>query len=176
MNVLLLRLWIQATADRKRFGLLCALLAVGFLLWARIIIVENIPRQAVAGGNESPGSGTSAQTGDPAPRPLGPRRRVVLATVPLRDPLEINPLYFPKPAEVVDNPNVDGPPDGTGNQERALIRNQLQILVSRFRLEAVMLGNPMAVISGTRYKVGSEVPAVGNEEIRFKLIEVSHRS
>ncbi len=48
--------------------------------------------------------------------------------------------------------------------------------MSRFRLEAVMLGNPMAVISGTRYKVGSEVPAIGNAEIRFKLIEVSHRS
>ena len=53
MNVLLLRLWIQATADRKRFGLFGVLLAVGMLLWARIIVISNPPRTAVAvpGGN-----------------------------------------------------------------------------------------------------------------------------
>ena len=48
MSVLLRRLWIQITADRRRFGVFCALVALGFLLWARIIVISNIPKDAVA--------------------------------------------------------------------------------------------------------------------------------
>ena len=46
--VVLRRLWIQITSDRKRFGVLCAMLVLGLLLWGRIIVTTNLPRTAMA--------------------------------------------------------------------------------------------------------------------------------
>ena len=48
MQLVLRRLWIQITSDRKRFGLLCAMLLIGLLLWGRIIVTSNLPRTAIA--------------------------------------------------------------------------------------------------------------------------------
>ena len=42
------RMWLQITADRRRFGLFCGLLLVGLLLWARIIVIARPARTAVA--------------------------------------------------------------------------------------------------------------------------------
>ena len=64
MQLVLRRLWIQITSDRKRFGLLCAMLLIGLLLWGRIIVTSNLPRMAVADdpvrnvGAGSPDGGT----------------------------------------------------------------------------------------------------------------------
>ena len=42
------RLTIQMTADRRKFGVLCALTALGLLFWARIIVINNLPRTVLA--------------------------------------------------------------------------------------------------------------------------------
>ena len=179
MSVLLRRLWIQVTADRRRFGLFCALVALGFLLWARIIVISNIPKEAVANPKPSQPkqpNGSTAGTDNTADEPV----QVAMARRPLRDPFEINPLYFPNGAVVVQNPQVDPklPPNGAENpdQAEARLEFQLRALIDRFKLEAVMGGNPMAVISGQRYGLGAEVPAIGNEMIVFRLVDIEHRT
>ena len=48
MSVKLRRLWVQVTADRRRAGILGAMLTLGMLLWARIIVISNVPKMAVA--------------------------------------------------------------------------------------------------------------------------------
>ena len=48
MNEWLQRIWIQLTADKRRFGALVVVVAVGMLFWARIIIISQPPQRAVA--------------------------------------------------------------------------------------------------------------------------------
>ncbi len=175
MPVVLRRLWIQITADRKRFGLFGVLLAVGMLLWARIIVISNPPRTAVA----VPGAIAPTPPDEPDNR-LSPPLRVTLARWPDRDPFTINPEVFPKPTPLVDlDPDrgkLQVQPTEDPEQAEARFRAQLRALVDRFKLEAVMRKPPLAVISGKTYQLGDPIPAFENEEIRFTLLVVGERS
>lgn len=178
MPVVLRRLWIQITADRKRFGLFGVLLAVGMLLWARIIVISNPPRTAVAvpGGNTA----VAPTPPDEPDNRLGPPLRVALARWPSRDPFTINPEVFPKPTLLVDlgpdRGKLQVQPTEDPKQAEARLRARLRALVDRFKLEAVMTKPPLAVISGKTYQLGDPIPAFQNDEIRFTLVEVGQRS
>ncbi len=183
MMLMLRRLWIQVTSDRKRFGVLCAMLLLGMLLWGRIIVTSNLPRTAVAGEDGSSGPltppiGNGTGTSDKA---LRPPVKVTLAREPRRDPFLISARHFPRPTfvEVLpqDDPKLDPQATENTNREQRLAE-KLRALVDRFRLEAVMQvqGRPMAVINGKTYRLHSWVPAVGNDQIRFQLVEVGYRS
>lgn len=174
MLVVLRRFWIQITSDRKRFGVLCAMLALGLLLWSRIIVTSNLPRTAVAGDGTGPdpltGVGPRSGTSD---KSAGPPVRVRLARLPDRDPFLISEEHFPKPTPVasLNEDPAKAPPNAAEKLEQ-----ELKALVKRFELEAVMQGRPMAVINGTTYRLYDLIPAVGNDQIRFMLAEVKHRS
>ena len=169
------------TADRKRFGLLCATVALGLLLWARIIVISNPPRTAVAGR----GMGGESVLPDPDASSASdnrqrPRVRIELASLPMRDPLAISAEHFPKPTPVdeLTQDQAKSDPDEAENLEQAEARltEQLRAMVDRFDLEAVMQGRPMAVINGKTYKLHGWVAAVDNDQILFELVEVGHRS
>ena len=53
MYTLTRRCWAWLTASKPRFSFACALLVVGLLLWARLILVSNMPRTAVADDEET---------------------------------------------------------------------------------------------------------------------------
>jgi hypothetical protein len=106
--------------------------------------------------------------------------RVKLARQPLRDPFLVSAEHFPKPTPV-EVLTQDGPKSGgnaTENTDRRdeRLTEELRALVDRFTLEAVMQGQPMAVINGKTYRLYRWIQAVGREEIRFQLVEVGHRS
>ena len=183
MPVILRRLWIQLTADRRRFGALCATVLLGLLLWARIIVTSNLPRTAVADESAAARDDRSLD-GAPSPGVSDNRRRapvnVQLAEFPIRDPFLINDQYFPKPTSLDMLPQdqaklLEGPAEISRDPE-ALVAMQLRGLVGRFTLEAVMQGRPMAVISGRTFQLGDSIPAVDNEAVRFRLTEVRPRS
>ena len=60
MMLKLQRMWVQITADRKRFGVLCGAVLVGLLLWSRLIVVSNLPRTAIAEPQPHDAASTSA--------------------------------------------------------------------------------------------------------------------
>jgi hypothetical protein len=178
--VVLRRLWVQITSDRKRFGVLCAMLALGLLLWGRIIVTSNLPRTAMADPDD-PGSGLlQVLVNGASDKPLAPPVVVHLARQPHRDPFLISVEHFPKPTPVEllpqDDPKSGGNATENTNRANERLIAELTAQVDRFTLEAVMQGRPMAVINGKTYRLYSWVPAVGNEEIRFQLVEVGHRS
>ena len=179
MMVKLRRLWIQLTADRKRFGALSVLLVLGLLLWARIIVISNMPRTAVA-DPDRPGSSATATTNRGGSDSAARRRlTVVLARSPDRDPFVISPEVFPKPTHVAELAGEGGklkPPPADPQQAEARLVAQLRALAGRFTLEAVMRDPALAVISGETYRLGESVPAIDNAEIRFKLVAVMERS
>ncbi len=179
MMVMLRRLWIQITSDRKRFGLLCAMLVLGMLLWGRIIVTSNVPRTAVADDYDEPPPGVTppAPSGGPSDKPPAPPVQVQLALRPRHDPFLISAEHFPKPnpVEVLPQDDPKLPPNAAENPDERLMA-KLRAQVDRFKLEAVMFGRPMAVINGKTYRLYSWIPAVGNDFYRFQLVEVQHRA
>lgn len=180
MLLVLRRFWIQITSDRKRFGVLCAMLALGLLLWGRIIVTSNLPRTAVAGDGNSLLGNPTTNGGAGSDKHKGPPVQVRLSRLPGRDPFRISDTHFPKPTPVDGLPEDPAklPGDATENLEQAEARltAKLRALVERFKLEAVMQGRPMAVINGNTYRLYSWIPAIGNDQVHFRLEEVGHRS
>ena len=164
------RLTIQMTADRRKFGVLCALTALGLLFWARIIVINNLPRtvlaedgsQLVAEGQASENTGTSEN------QPLDVRV-VVLDATPERDPFSLSASWYPKKQEPssLSPERPKSTPSTSEDPEQA---------ISRLRLEAVMQGIPMAVISGRTYRPGDWIDEEEVSRIRFFLVEVRRRS
>lgn len=183
MPVILRRLWIQLTADRRRFGALCATVLLGLLLWARIIVTSNLPRTAVADESAAVGDDRSSD-GAPSPAVSDNRRRapvnVQLAKFPIRDPFLISDQYFPKPTSLdvlpEDQAKLLERPAEISRDPEDLVATQLRGLVGRFTLEAVMQGRPMAIINGRTRQLGDWIPAVDNAAVRFRLVDVRHRS
>lgn len=176
MQLLLRRLWIQITSDRKRFGLLCAMVAVGMLLWARIIVTTNLPRTVIADPKDPEVENVQRAPSD--------KRRWAPVTVQLartapRDPLVISEADFPQRNDVgpAEQENGKFRPEEVENVEQAESRlvAELRSLASRFKLEGVMQGRPMAVINGRMYQLDDWIPAVGNAKHFFQLVEVGSR-
>ncbi len=182
MQLVLRRLWIQITSDRKRFGLLCAMLLIGLLLWGRIIVTSNLPRTAIADdpvrntGTGSSGGGTaSASTDKHATRTVA----VALARTPNRDPLLISNRHFPKPTPVVllgqDNPKFGPNAAENGEQADARFTEELRQLVGKLKLEGVMQ-DTMAVINKNTFRLNEWIPAGKPGQALFQLTEIGHRS
>jgi hypothetical protein len=182
MPMTLRRLWIQVTSDRRRFGMLCACVIAGLLLWARLIVVSNMPRTAVA--DENPGANSvtaksvdSKGAAENKPRPVV---QVELARTVNHDPFVISAKHYPKPLVVVDlgkeaSKSQPQPVEDSEQREARLVA-QLRSLVDRLKLEAAMVGGEMAVISDRTYRRGDWIKAGDDGEIQFKLTEVRQRS
>ena len=169
-NMIWRRLTIQLTADRRKFGVLCALTALGLLFWARIIVINNLPRTVLAedgvamtsGAAGSENSATSENQADEV-------RVVVLDAMPERDPFSLSSSWFPEKQEpsILSPERPKSTPPTSEDPEQA---------ISRLRLEAVMQGSPMAVISGRTYRPGDWIDEEEVSRIRFFLVEVRRRS
>lgn len=184
MNVALRRFWIQITADRRRFGTLCVVVAVGLLLWARLIVVNNMPRTALATENavtsEKPADKRSKK-GSTAPVAAANKTpvRIDLNDVPNRDPFVISQKYFPRPTPPAE-PIADADKSGLklveeADREGSRLESRLQACVARFKLEVAVAGS-MAVINGKTYRTGDVVRDGGSGELSFRLEQVGQRS
>ena len=185
MMVMLQRFWVQITSDRKRFGMLCAVLAAGLLLWARLIIVSKVPRTAVAEENAALVNDASSSPDETEGDDNSDNRTrlVVKLLVPAetnRDPFLINRDFFPRPTSQAIPSEEPGKShaEPVENPQQEMARQQAQLLthVERFRLDAAMTGTSMAVISGKLYRLNDMISSKDNPNLRFQLIEVRARS
>jgi len=185
MNLLLKRLWIQISSDRKRLGALSVLLAVGLLLWARVLLVSKPPRTAVAEQNQQhvQASTDNNRDADAAQdtsdsTTTKSTRRIQLAEAPVRDPFVISIRYFPEPQ--LNDPSekeTKSPPEPSDNAigKEARLRARLQSAVQSLRLEAVLSGT-LAVINNETYRQGETVPVGDSQKFQLTLSEVHKRS
>lgn len=187
MRASLRRIWVQLTADRRRFGVLCGTCAVGLLLWARLIIVSNVSRTAMAddgaaAAKAAPNKSGPAAADKPTDRGsagVAPALDIRLWERCERDPFVISRLHFPKASALPEVKQEAGklptePAEDLSQKEARLVA-RLRELLGSVRLEAAM-GNSMAIIGGRRYVVGDRLPAMGNERVEFTLAEIRQRS
>lgn len=179
MHGTLRRLWLQLTIDRRRFGVLCGVIGCALLLWARLLILSDMPRTAIA----DPDAAAVAATASDGPAGSDKPKRAVRATLranPSRDPFRTDDRFFPRPTPVSDLPADLGKSTSKRAEDprevEARVRARLRDLVDRFTLDAVMSSGGMAVIDGRTYRAGDLVPTKESEQIVFTLAEIRQRS
>jgi len=140
---------------------------MGLLLWARIKILTNIPRTAIA----DPDAEVSVLV---RTRPeLADPQELRLPDRPATDPFRIDPARFPLPERLEpvsrlspkrpDVPADDIPPE-------VARRRQLAELAAKFRLTAAGSGIEIAVLDGRTFRVGQSIEAA--DGTRFRLVGI----
>lgn len=168
---------LEFTHDKKKFAVMCTAVALGVLLWARLIILQNVPKTGFADPDQT-AIGTSP---DAAPDESEKSRLAELPIVYLdtkqaltRDFFERLPLVTAQPEEITQLPQDTAKSGNDGAEkpnsaERDLLAD-IQKAASLLRLESVMDGKrPMAVINGNVLTIGDEIDG-------FVLEQVASRS
>ncbi len=157
MNKKMNMIWRRLTADSRRFGLFCTLLFVGLLLWARIIVIARPPRTAIA-DTVAETTAVILATSDKV------STKVLLETIPEKNPFSISNYDFPEYATSADNTAVDYA-NNTIKAEKEL--------VASLELEAVM--GDIAMINGRVVQKG-EVVVMQEMPNPLRLTDLSTRS
>lgn len=158
MNSIMLhvrRLGVRLTADRRRFAILCMLMAVALLFWTRLIVIKRIPRTALA----DPNLVLVTEAEVPAEM-VAKIVDVVLPERPDRDPFSIDAHAFP----------LQAGESTTATQHTVLDH---EALVAAMRLDASMPPG-LAVIDGTTRRRTDTISTSAGLE--FTLSEIRQKS
>ena len=167
------RMWRQATADKKKFGILVTMMAVGLLLWGRLILLEDVPKIATADDPSTPAE-TDKSTGSVAPQsiddghilPALPSVQVALSEdLPLDLFAFRHNRYKPLPAEDSLGKGVQSTGNADDDRKRALVESARSL-----RLQSVIQGNSPAIV------INGEVLRVGDSIEGFEIVSFNERS
>jgi hypothetical protein len=140
---------------------------MGLLLWARIKILTNIPRTAIA----DPGDGAPVLV---RTRPdLSEPQELRVPGRPAADPFRIDDTVFPIPERPAET-SRGGAKVAAGNAEEidpAMVRErERSAMAAAFRVQAAGEGMGIAVVGGRTVKVGQSIE--GPDGTAFRLVEV----
>jgi len=175
MKTRLYRLWRQATADKKKFGLMVTCLAVGLLLWGRLLLIEKVPRIATADpsaeqaqASEAERQADTAEAGRPRLLEPLPEVRVTMSERLALDLFAFrHNRYRPLPAEDIGAQAVQ---PGQGTVDEQVRRRELEEMVKDLRLQSVIQGDvPIVVINGKVLRQGDSIDG-------FELVAFGTRS
>jgi hypothetical protein len=155
-------------SDRKKALLLGGMVAVGMLLWGRLLL-KQVPRTATAVPDVAAEvSGSDLDLEALAAVAEGrPVVRLELPTAPDRDLFEINPSHYNRTAA---SDNADLEPNNRPGVSDDQEQRQLARLASGLRLQSVVLGtHPRAMINGRMLEVGQQIDG-------FTLLELDLRT
>ena len=167
MMIVIKRLWIQLTADRKRFAALCTCAAAGLLLWARLILVSDMPRTVLADpdsgevgaiGGDGDGRTAPDRGANSAHYQRGVSQIITLDVNPRRDPFELPSQIFPKPIKT--NGNGEGTLTPATGQSEIHLAKHIELLreqVRSYKLGGSLPEHGLALINGETYSQGDVV-------------------
>lgn len=174
MSTKLKRLWLQATADKKKFGIFATLMAVGLLLWARLILLEEVPKIATADDPNQPAQADGiTRYGQASPvittGPVLPPLEEVAVTLSEDLPLNLfafrHKRYKPLPSD--ESQHDQAQLTGSTDDERM---QELVELARSLRLQSVIQGaSPAMVINGEVLRVGDSIEG-------FEIVSFNERS
>jgi len=161
MNDQVNKLIRQLTADKKKLGLMVGLLAVGLLLWGRLLLKE-VPRTATATPKVtaavSASSSASTEARDPTPEADEPAVTVVvdLASTLTRDVFALDTAGYPEAkngeeSSVQAKPQIDTP-------DKAYRVAKATEAARGLTLEGVILSDdPSVIINGQLLQEGQQI-------------------
>ena len=160
------RFWRQITADKKKFGLLATCVAVGLLLWGRLMLLEDIPRIATADPEkqEQVAASTTSSGSDVLP-PLQEVR------VELSDRLALDLFAFRHNRYTLLPPEEIG---DTGVESANLADDVKRDLTEKARgliLQSVIPGPPSSLIM-----INARVLRVGDSIDGFEVVSIGERT
>lgn len=167
------------TSNRKRMSLGIAVGVLGLLLWSRLIVVSNLPRTAVADGEEDmSAANTRDGSSDKSP---GKELQENPSREPNSLPLGDWPESVPKSSldEFLLREEGKLRPQGTDKSEQEAIRNRNELIrnaVQHLRLESIRLEHSAAEINGHRYSKGDRIALKNFESLHITLVEVRSQS
>ncbi|MFK7790812.1 MAG: hypothetical protein AB8C95_15130 [Phycisphaeraceae bacterium] len=168
------RMWRQATADKKKFGILVTMMAIGLLLWGRLMLLEDVPKIATADDPNAQQQGADTPDGE------GVQTSDVLPTLPPLPSVEVamsedltldlfsfrHNRYKPVPSEDSLGTGVQSTGNADDDRKRELVESARSL-----RLQSVIQGNsPAIVINGEVLRVGDEIE--GFEIVSFNANSV----
>jgi len=175
LQVKLSRIGRQLMAEKKKFGALVGLFALGLLLWGRLLIT-NVPRTATAVPTISktaptpmPDKFTPEASSDTAERQAVEIEIVEKLT---RDPFEVNPALFPK---LKSKENTSHLTKSASDPADELQQHQQRIMTEArsLKLQSTILGaQPRAMINGSLIGPGQTIQGFEVTEIRPRTVKL----
>lgn len=169
MNEDLQRIWIRLTADRRKFSAMCALGVVGLLLWARLLLLNDVPRTGLA--EPAPAaegaSGVTSESEDAAKpnRPSVESAPIVYLDTPTtlaRNIFAAPKAMFPQTEQpgavddVTPKSQTDTPEDVVKTESQRV--EAIRAKAAQLHLDSLILGaTPAAVINNRLVREGGQV-------------------
>ncbi|MAE62990.1 MAG: hypothetical protein CMJ18_01855 [Phycisphaeraceae bacterium] len=157
----------ESKFDKKKVGIMIALLLVGLLLWGRLLI-KKLPRTAVA----EPAAAVAAPT---SMEPIAADRVAVVIALPdnaARDLFAIDPAYYEQVEGTSPTPEVDSRPEPADVD----VRTELMDAIDQLTLHSTMGGNrPRALINGRIVKPGEEVLGFVLKEVKTRKVILQYK-
>ncbi len=176
----LLELWIAASSDPRKLGILGALLVVALGLWGRAALMQSGPSEAEASRKGSASSSaSSAKGGEHSSEKAGPTRVVTLPPIePLgRDLFAVSEELIPQPSQPEAKAS-GAPKPSPSNDDKPMDLEQLRIArimerASGLRLRSTIVGGePIAVIEQVGRRSQGRVVRLGEQIAGFSLVKV----
>lgn len=165
MNTDLNKLMQSWTKDQARTGAMSLALAVGLLLWGRLLLMPNVTKTAVA----RPRQDATAMNRARANTLASASSALALPATLKRDLFALDPQYYQHlemPVEKVATEQKSVPQISEQEQKDA----QVRLALKKLKLESTVRGNvPLAVINGESVTPGATISG-------FEVIEVLPRS
>lgn len=179
MNKRLQMIVMEMKHDRKKFAMMCTLFAVGLLLWARLLILQDVPKTGFA---DPVHNNTASQTRTIAPEgtenvPFQELPIVYLDTSSQLTRDFFSPLTLPPAGPDQDNhvtrshPNTDDELSEVAGAEFRERQEAFKADAERLKLESVILGEvPVAVINGKVLRVGDDIDGFVLEKVSARYV------
>lgn len=164
-------LMLELTHDKKRFGAMCTLVAFGILLWARLIILQNLPKSGFADpGTENVAGKADANATDAAnntEKITSPLAELPITYLDTESALARN--FFARltiesvqteesPPDTLLTPKSQSKETENSKADELDSREKVEIAAAALRLESVMGGEkPLAVINGEVLAIGQKI-------------------
>jgi len=160
------RIWKSLLADRRKASAVVVLLAIGLLLWGRLML-KQVPRTATA--DPEPEAAMVEGLGEVDPAPLLPVVELPATSgAPSRDLFAFDPsLFIP-----VEQTDLSGDPAKSAStvSDDTSVERMVHEASKELRLQSTLFGeSPRAMVNGRLLELGDEIAG-------FELVHVGERS